>query len=61
MSVGAKRHWKIHTSSTGAVCSIAVATLGTSSDDLTIDVLGIVDIDVAGAATAVRNFDGHGW
>lgn len=51
----------MYTSSTGAVCSIAVATLGTSSDDLTIDVLGIVDIDVAGAATAVGNFDGHGW
>lgn len=47
-----------HTSATGAERAVSVAALSANSDDFTIDVLGLVGVDVAGAATAVRNFRG---
>lgn len=47
---------KWHTSATSAESSISVATNGAGTDDLSIDVLGVIGVDVSGTATTVRNF-----
>lgn len=48
------------TSTSSAVGAVAVAALNASADDLAVDVLGVVLLDVAGAATAVGNLGtGH--
>lgn len=47
---------KWHTSATSAESSISVATNGAGTDDLSIDVLGVVGVDISGTATTVRNF-----
>lgn len=44
------------TSATGAERSIAVAAFRACSDDFSVNVLGVVGVDVAGAATAVGYF-----
>lgn len=46
-------------SSSSAVGAITMASLRTKADNLAINVLGVVDVDVAGAATAVGYFSGH--
>lgn len=48
-----------HTSSTSAVCAIAVAAHLATSHNRAVDVLGVVDVDVTGTTTAVRNFAGR--
>ena len=47
---------KCLTSATGAERSIAVAALSACSDDFSINILGVVGIYVAGAASAVGYF-----
>lgn len=49
------------TSTTSAESSIAMAALGANTDDLSVDVLGVIGVDVAGATAAVGNFrrSGH--
>lgn len=47
------------TSSPGAECAITVASLDAGANNLTINVLSVVDVDVAGAAAAVRNLVRH--
>lgn len=44
------------TSATGAKRAIAVATRGACSDDFSVNVLGVVRVDVTGATTAVGYF-----
>lgn len=51
-----KRKNKWHTSATGAESSVSVATNGAGTDDLSIDVLGLVGVDISSTATTVRNF-----
>jgi hypothetical protein len=54
-----KQKWDRLTSATRAVGAIAVAALDTGSDNLAVDVLGVVDIEVASATAAVRSLSGH--
>ncbi len=49
---------KQHTSATGAESSVSVATLGANADHLAVNILGVVGVDVAGAAAAVGYFGG---
>jgi hypothetical protein len=49
------RHQRLLTSSTSTVCAITMASYNTSTDDLAIYVLGIIVLEVARAAAAVRN------
>lgn len=49
------RHQRLLTSSTSTVCAVTMASYNTSSYDLAIDVLGIIVLEVARAAAAVRN------
>ena len=49
------------TSATGAESTVSVAAFGANSDDLAVDVLGVIGVDVAGAATTMRDFrSSHG-
>ncbi len=49
---------ELHTSSSGAEGTIAVTAFGTLSYDLTIDIFGVIGVNVARATTAVRHFGG---
>lgn len=48
--------WVFLTSATSAKGSITVAAFGTSSNNLSVNILGVVGRNVACAAAAVRNF-----
>jgi hypothetical protein len=55
-----KRNGVIRTSATGAERAVAVAALGAHANHLSVDILRVVGVDVAGAAAAVRYFgSGH--
>jgi hypothetical protein len=48
------------TSATGAESSISVGPCFADSGHLAVDVLGVIGVDVAGAAATVGNCIGHG-
>jgi hypothetical protein len=59
MPLGGRGRDKL-TSSSDAVGAVAVAALRAGPDDRAVDVLGLVGVDVAGAAAAVGDFgSGH--
>ena len=51
--------WIRLTSSSSAISTISVAALLANTDNLAVNILSVVDVDVAGAATAVRNLGRH--
>lgn len=59
---GKREMFDVLTSTTSAESSIPVAAGDADSDNLAVHVLGLVRVDVAGTAAAVRNFGSrHGW